>query len=182
MAAYGALCLNAKSSAISNCTTEVASEDVKVVSQNSGKFGGIVGNLINSSVVNCTNNLPIELSANSYVWVGGIVGSMEGSYVSRCINNAVIKGVYAGGIVGQILEATMPFSINIGDRFQNPFRDGQMLDAALISNLNAGNVTAQEMAGGMVASIGDGIVVVDKCMNIAEVFATNLGCSFVSFG
>ena len=182
VATYGALCLNAKSSAISNCTTEVASEDVKVVSQNSGKFGGIVGNLINSSVVNCTNNLPIELSANSYVWVGGIVGSMEGSYVSRCINNAVIKGVYAGGIVGQILEATMPSNINIGDLFQNPFRDGQMLDAALISNLNAGNVTAQEMAGGMVASIGDGIVVVDKCMNIAEVFATNTGCSFVSIG
>ena len=182
VAAYGALCLNAKSSAISNCTTEVASEDVKVVSQNSGKFGGIVGNLINSSVVNCTNNLPIELSANSYVWVGGIVGSMEGSYVSRCINNAVIKGVYAGGIVGQILEATLPSNINIGDLFQNPFRDGQMLDAALISNLNAGNVTAQEMAGGMVASIGDGNVVIDKCMNIAEVFATNLGCSFVSIG
>ncbi|MBQ2574308.1 MAG: hypothetical protein II575_08810 [Bacteroidales bacterium] len=157
VASYGALSLSAKSSAISNCTTMV-SGNKKITSRNPGKFGGLVGNSINNTIVNCTNNLPIEVSPDSYVWVGGIVGSIEGGSVSGCTNNAVVKGVYAGGIAGQILEAT------------------------LSSNLNAGTVTAQEMAGGIVASVADGDVVIDKCMNIGEVFATNQGCSFVSIG
>ncbi len=157
VASYGALCLSAKSSAISNCTTLV-SGNKKITSNNQGKFGGFVGNSINNTIVNCTNNLPIEVSPSSYVWVGGIVGSIEGGSVSGCTNNAVIKGVYAGGIAGQILEAT------------------------LSSNLNAGNVMAQEMAGGIVAIITDGNVLIDKCMNIGEIFATNQGCSFVSIG
>jgi uncharacterized protein (TIGR02145 family) len=157
VASYGALCLSAKSSAISNCTTLV-SGNKKITSNNQGKFGGFVGNSINNTIVNCTNNLPIEVSPSSYVWVGGIVGSIEGGSVSGCTNNAVIKGVYAGGIAGQILEAT------------------------LSSNLNAGNVMAQEMAGGIVATITDGNVLVDKCMNIGEIFATNQGCNFVSIG
>ncbi|MBR5983080.1 MAG: carboxypeptidase regulatory-like domain-containing protein [Bacteroidales bacterium] len=182
VASYGALCLSAKSSVISNCSTLVATQNKKITSPNSGKFGGFVGNSINNTIVNCTNNLTIEVSADSYAWVGGIVGSMEGGLVSGCTNNAVIKGVYAGGITGQILEATLPSNINVNMLHRNSLRDGQMLDAALISNLNAGKVTAQEMAGGIIASIGDGNVLVDKCMNIAEIFATNQGCDFVSIG
>ena len=158
VAIYGALCINAKSSAISNCTTQVANGDVKIIAQASGKFGGIAGNSVNSTIVNCTNNLSMELSADSYLWGGGIVGNIEGGSVSGCTNNAVITGVYAGGIAGQILDAT------------------------LSSNLNAGNITGQEMVGGIVASVLDGNVVVDKCMNIAEVYATNKGCGFVSLG
>lgn len=156
--AYGALCLNAKSSAISNCTTLVADENVRVIASGGGKFGGFAGNSINSTIVNCINNLPMELSATSYLWGGGIVGNIEGGSVTGCTNNAVITGVYAGGIAGQISEAT------------------------LSSNLNAGNIIGQEMAGGIVATITDGNVLIDKCMNIGEIFATNQGCSFVSIG
>ena len=158
VAIYGALCINAKSSVISNCTTQVANENVKVMAQSSGKFGGIAGNSVNSTITNCTNNLSMELSADSYLWGGGIVGNIEGGSVSGCTNNAVITGVYAGGIVGQLYEAT------------------------LSSNLNAGNIIGQEMVGGIVASVLDGNVVVDKCMNIAELYATNKGCGFVSLG
>jgi len=155
---YGPLCLVANSSTISNCTTSIASADVEISSGGGGNIGAFVGNSVNSTITNCTNNLPVNMSGGSDERAGGIVGYINGGSVEQCTNNATIKGDYAGGIAGQIQEAT------------------------LSTNLNAGNVTGSERAGGIVASAMNGGVTVDKCMNIAEVYSTNKSSYTVSTG
>ena len=155
---YGPLCLVANSSTISNCTTSIASADVEISSGGGGNIGAFVGNSVNSTITNCTNNLPVNMSGGSDERAGGIVGYVNGGSVEQCTNNASIKGDYAGGIAGQIQGAT------------------------LSTNLNAGNVTGSERAGGIVANAMNGDVIVDKCMNIAEVYSTNKSSYTVSTG
>ena len=147
---YGPLCLIANSSTISNCTTSVASADVEISSGGGGNIGGFVGNSINSTIINCTNNLPVNMDGGSEERAGGIVGYIQGGSVEGCTNNATITGDYAGGIAGQIWSAT------------------------LSTNLNAGNVIGDEKAGGIVAYAMNGDVVVDKCMNIGTISASGI--------
>ncbi len=64
-------------------------------------IGGVVGRLENSKINNCTTNLDIESTMDSYA-LGGIVGwTHVKNEINNCTSYSNIKGGYAdGGIVG----------------------------------------------------------------------------------
>lgn len=75
--------------------------------------GGITGYLIGGKIENCENNIEITVTDNSG---GGIAGAMIGeSSIKNCINNANINGLYVGGILGNISDASTRTNMEISN-------------------------------------------------------------------
>ncbi len=62
--------------------------------------GGIVGDLYNSTMENCTASVNVSGSGN----VGGLAGNISGSTVSDChfLSGEIVGDIYVGGIVGHV--------------------------------------------------------------------------------
>ncbi|MBO7481676.1 MAG: carboxypeptidase-like regulatory domain-containing protein [Bacteroidales bacterium] len=142
---FGIVSSIANSATISNCTVSGATGDVLINASYLGDLGCIVGQSNNSTITNCVNNLPIT---NDRIMASGIVGSIYGGSVTGCVNNAPMSAYYASGIAVYVSGGT------------------------LSSNLNAGKIIGKYGAGGIVFETPTGDVVVDGCMNIAEIYST----------
>ena len=79
-------------------------KNIKICSgsvKTSGSYaGGIVGDLYNSTMENCTASVNVSGSGN----VGGLAGNISGSTVSDChfLSGEIVGDIYVGGIVGHV--------------------------------------------------------------------------------
>ena len=66
--------------------------------------GGIVGDLDNSTMENCTASVNVSGTGNDSGNVGGLAGNISGSTVSNChfLSGEIVGYVYVGGIVGHV--------------------------------------------------------------------------------
>ena len=125
-------------------------------------FGGIVGQLLNGSVTDCTNGAAIAISifkgsdaTGRYIKTGGIVGKNEVSgIVENCINNGSVQHRSnprlqdLGGIAGYNA-GTVSGCTNNG--VVNQMTSGQSVKAGRIVNL--GGVIGENIAGALVSDI-----------------------------
>ncbi len=83
-------------------------KNIKICSgsvKTSGSYaGGIVGDLDNSTMENCTASVNVSGTGNDSGNVGGLAGNISGSTVSNChfLSGEIVGYDYVGGIVGHV--------------------------------------------------------------------------------
>ena len=83
-------------------------KNIKICSgsvKTSGSYaGGIVGDLYNSTMENCTASVNVSGTGNDSGNVGGLAGNISGSTVSNChfLSGEIVGYDYVGGIVGHV--------------------------------------------------------------------------------
>ena len=119
-----------------------------------GFAGGIVGNLDNSTMENCTASVNVSGSGN----VGGLVGNISGSTVSNChfLSGEIVgNNSYVGGIVGHV----------------------QNSDKSTVKDCSANaSVKGSECVGGLCGWFGNGDHEFSKCTMKGSVTVTNNSC------
>ena len=146
----------------------------------SGNVGGIVGNVSDGSVYNCSN-IKTTVKGN-YKNTGGIVGQLSGN-MENCYNTGEILSSYfgVGGIVGYTLvNSNITKCYNAGKIINT--LEGNAVAGGIVGNTespthinycyNIGDVLCTGYgAGGIVASIGNGSTITD-CYNFGNVIGT----------
>jgi hypothetical protein len=119
-------------------------------------IGGVVGQTVNGSLVNCHVSGNIKATEDD---AGGIVGNAETSHIENCTNNATIEANegYTGGIVGSFYSGTITncqSSGNIaGDGYLGGIA-GYMNNSSMISCSNTGHISSNDSyTGGLAGSI-----------------------------
>ncbi len=111
--------------------------------------GGLIGNAVNITLKNCTNNTKINYTKADYI--GGLVGNVAGNLIiENCTNSSTLTGGYVGGLVASV-----------------------MGKVEIKNSTNSGKISATQSAGGLVAVIGNASnanqVVIENCTNEANV-------------
>ncbi len=121
--------------------------------------GGLVGYLINSSVINCDTTGSVTGGGDA----GGLVGSMENSSLTDSYSSGVVAGEGAGGLVGLMDNSSIVRSFATGPvsgvGISNNggligFMDGSSLDACFAT----GAVISENTSGGLVGRMNNSSV------------------------
>ena len=115
--------------------------------------GGIVGDLYNSTMENCTASVNVSGSGN----VGGLAGNISGSTVSNChfLSGEIVGYVYVGGIVGHV----------------------QNSDKSTVKDCSANaSVKGSECVGGLCGRFGNGDHEFSNCTMKGSVTVTKNSC------
>lgn len=166
----GIVCGFTQFATLTNCNTYGTGtiKSVVITSSNSSSnyrefFGGVVGECIETSVTNCTNNVTVRSTAEK-ISAGGIAGSMYRLHMENCTNNAAVSGNCAGGIVGDV-DNNYGYT-TYGCTIQHSVNNGS------ISGKNAGGVIGYVECYGSGRKVGCDI---NNCINTGDVFGT--GCA-----
>ena len=115
--------------------------------------GGIVGDLYNSTMENCTASVNVSGSGN----VGGLAGNISGSTVSDChfLSGEIVGDSYVGGIVGHV----------------------QNSDKSTVKDCSANaSVKGSECVGGLCGWFGNGDHEFSNCTMKGSVTVTKNSC------
>ena len=187
----GAIAGRIESGTISNCTS------TGVVKSTSNAYsdciGGVVGHMLNSTVLECQSTCSVNVLCQNYAFAGGIVGRQEGGNVSNCATNTVIScdsyacDSFAGGIVGS----------NVGGNISNCYSTGATVcqntlglsgyracAGGVVGVKRAGNITYcystgavkvttgyDSYAGGIAGSLEEGVAL-SNCFSLGQINAT----------
>ena len=136
-------------------------KNIKICSgsvKTSGSYaGGIVGDLDNSTMENCTASVNVSGTGNDSGNVGGLAGNISGSTVSNChfLSGEIVGYVYVGGIVGHV----------------------QNSDKSTVKDCSANaSVKGSECVGGLCGWFGNGDHEFSNCTMKGSVTVTKNSC------
>ena len=174
---------------VSGCTNEGNLE--KKGDYPSVMLGGIAGSIQNAKVTNCANNGTLTSDKGSQT--GGIVAGTPSLQeikitITDCTNSATITGEFVGGILGSSNGISDTVTITGCKNLATVTSDGTSSSYAsaggivgfigsnepiLIINqcYNAGAVSAQKHAGGLIGLLNSGDTTITDCYNVGAVEA-----------
>ena len=136
-------------------------KNIKICSgsvKTSGSYaGGIVGDLYNSTMENCTASVNVSGTGNDSGNVGGLAGNISGSTVSNChfLSGEIVGYGYVGGIVGHV----------------------QNSDKSTVKDCSANaSVKGSECVGGLCGWFGNGDHEFSNCTMKGSVTVTKNSC------